>query len=99
VLLDTTTTPELEAEGLARDLIRAVQQARRTADFDVSDRIRLSLGVDEEAERAVEAHRDLIMSETLTTQLEVTLHEGVAPEEAVGVGSGSSVTVQVQRHE
>jgi isoleucyl-tRNA synthetase len=43
VLLDTTTTPELEAEGLARDIIRAVQDTRKAAGFDVSDRIRLQL--------------------------------------------------------
>lgn len=43
VLLDTTTTPELEAEGLARDVIRAVQDTRKAAGFDVSDRIRLQL--------------------------------------------------------
>ncbi len=43
VLLDTTTTPELEAEGLARDVIRAVQDTRKAAGFDVSDRIRLEL--------------------------------------------------------
>lgn len=43
VLLDTTTTPELEAEGLARDVIRAVQDTRKAAGFDVSDRIRLGL--------------------------------------------------------
>ncbi|WP_405372780.1 MULTISPECIES: isoleucine--tRNA ligase [unclassified Microbacterium] len=43
VLLDTTTTPELEAEGLARDIIRAVQDARKAAGFDVSDRIALQL--------------------------------------------------------
>ncbi|MGB3731249.1 isoleucine--tRNA ligase [Microbacterium sp.] len=43
VLLDTTTTPELEAEGLARDIIRAVQDTRKKAGFDVSDRIRLQL--------------------------------------------------------
>ena len=45
VLLDTTTTPELEAEGLARDVIRAVQDTRKAAGFDVSDRIRLELAV------------------------------------------------------
>jgi len=44
VLLDTTTTPALEAEGLARDVIRAVQDTRKAADFDVSDRIRLDIG-------------------------------------------------------
>lgn len=98
VLLDTQTTPELEAEGLARDVIRAVQQARKAADLDVSDRIRLALGVDVDAESAVETHRDLIMSETLTTHLEVDLVTEQAGD-AVPVGSGSAVTVQVQRHE
>src|SRR5690606_19968055 len=43
VLLDTETTPELEAEGLARDLVRAVQETRKAAGFDISDRIRLPL--------------------------------------------------------
>ncbi|WP_438352829.1 isoleucine--tRNA ligase [Microbacterium sp. CJ88] len=43
VLLDTVTTSELEAEGLARDVIRAVQDTRKAAGFDVSDRIRLHL--------------------------------------------------------
>jgi isoleucyl-tRNA synthetase len=43
VLLDTTLTPALEAEGLARDIIRAVQDARKSAGFEVSDRIVLDL--------------------------------------------------------
>ncbi|MER7796008.1 isoleucine--tRNA ligase [Microbacterium sp. NPDC096154] len=52
VLLDTRTTPELEAEGLARDVIRAVQDTRKGAGFDVSDRIRLSLAFSDEADAA-----------------------------------------------
>lgn len=43
VLLDTVTTPELEAEGLARDVIRAVQDTRKAAGFDVTDRIVLNM--------------------------------------------------------
>jgi isoleucyl-tRNA synthetase len=43
VLLDVTTTPELEAEGLQRDIIRAVQDTRKAAGFDVSDRIVLDV--------------------------------------------------------
>jgi isoleucyl-tRNA synthetase len=43
VLLDTATTPALEAEGLARDVVRSVQDTRKAAGFDVSDRITLGL--------------------------------------------------------
>jgi isoleucyl-tRNA synthetase len=95
VLLDTRVTPELAAEGLARDVIRAVQQARKDAGLDVSDRIALTLGCDDAAAvAAIEAHRDLISAETLAT----TLHVGAAGEgEATVVGEGASVTVSVAR--
>ncbi len=95
VLLDTRVTPELAAEGLARDLIRAVQQARKDAGLDVSDRIVLTLGSHDEATRAaIEAHRQLIGAETLATTLEV----GQAGEgAATAVGEGASVTVSVVR--
>ncbi|MGY3263366.1 isoleucine--tRNA ligase [Frigoribacterium sp. 2355] len=100
VLLDTATTPELEAEGLARDVVRAVQQARKTADLDVSDRIVTTLTTDAVAAAAVEAHRELISRETLTTELIVDVQEGVGerPEKTVvGSGSGSAVVVEVRR--
>ena len=95
VLLDTRVTPELAAEGLARDVIRAVQQARKDAGLDVSDRIALTLGSsDAAALAAIEAHRQLIGAETLATSLEVG-----APSEgaATAVGEGASVTVTVER--
>ena len=94
VLLDTRVTPELEAEGLARDVIRAVQQARKDAGLDVSDRIVLTLGADAAARAAIEAHRELIAAETLATALELA-EPGAG--EPVPVGDGAAVTVTVVR--
>jgi isoleucyl-tRNA synthetase len=68
VVLDTTVTAELAAEGLARDVIRAVQQARRDAGLDVSDRISLTVSGDDEVWAATVAHEKLIMLETLSVQ-------------------------------
>ncbi len=70
VVLDTGVTPELTAEGLARDVVRVIQLARRDADFDVSDRIRVLLDAPDEVAAAVRTHREFVMAETLTTELE-----------------------------
>ncbi|MGC1208188.1 MAG: isoleucine--tRNA ligase, partial [Ornithinimicrobium sp.] len=68
VVLDTEVTEDLEREGLARDLVRAVQGARREAGLDVSDRISLTVVGDDDIWQAATAHQNLVMSETLTTQ-------------------------------
>ncbi|KDA06264.1 isoleucine--tRNA ligase [Microbacterium sp. CH12i] len=65
VLLDTETTPELEAEGIARDAIRVVQEARKNAALEVSDRIILALNAGPDQAAALKAHGELIASETL----------------------------------
>jgi isoleucyl-tRNA synthetase len=65
VLLETVTTPELELEGHARDLIRDVQQARRAAGFEVTDRIDLAVEGDAELLAMLDAHGDLVRAETL----------------------------------
>jgi isoleucyl-tRNA synthetase len=74
VLLDTELTPELEAEGLARDVIRAVQDTRRAAGLDVSDRVRLGLVFfdDRDAESMALAADVDVAAETLS--LETQLH-------------------------
>lgn len=69
VMLDTDVTPELEAEGLARDVVRAVQQARRSADLNVSDRIVLTLSADSDVQQQLEPHIGLISGETLATEV------------------------------
>ncbi|MCC2029801.1 isoleucine--tRNA ligase [Microbacterium sp. YMB-B2] len=71
VLLDTRTTAELEAEGMARDAIRVVQEARKNADLDVSDRIVLALNVAPDAAQALQAHAELIAAETLAVAIAI----------------------------
>jgi isoleucyl-tRNA synthetase len=94
VVLDTAVTPELAAEGLARDLIRVVQQARRDADLDVSDRISLTVAATPAVVEAVRVHQDFVAAETLATAMAFAeVAEGFAGE----VGDGESVTVAVAR--
>ena len=69
VVLDTEVTPELEAVGVVRDVVRVVQQARRDAGLHVSDRIRLTVAGDEPVWRALTEHQGLLMSETLAAQV------------------------------
>ncbi|HET6483549.1 MAG TPA: isoleucine--tRNA ligase [Actinoplanes sp.] len=95
VVLDTAVTPELAAEGLARDVIRVVQQARRAADLDVSDRIALVVAASEPVRAAIETHRDFVGGETLATS--VTLVDTGADGFAGEVGDGDQVTVQVSK--
>ena len=78
VLLRTETTPELEAEGVARDAIRAVQEARKTAGLQVSDRISLGLTAAPEHAAALALHAGLIGEETLARDVIVEDNADVA---------------------
>ncbi|MBA3293446.1 MAG: class I tRNA ligase family protein, partial [Geodermatophilaceae bacterium] len=72
ILLDLTLTSELLAEGLARDVIRGIQESRREAGLAISDRIRLTLGAASvSAATALRAHQDLIARETLACELSI----------------------------
>jgi len=71
VILDTGLTADLEAEGYARDVIRAVQDARKAADLDIADRIALVLTVPSVNVADAERFRDLIAHETLATSFAV----------------------------
>ena len=69
VLLDIALTPELLAEGTARDIVRIVQQTRREADLGVSDRIHLILGLPDDVAQQVAPFVDYICAETLAERL------------------------------
>lgn len=67
--LETKLTPDLVAEGLAREFVRRVQDLRKTAKFDIADRIQLTVTATSTLAAAIETHRDYIMGETLTVNL------------------------------
>ena len=82
VSLDLETTPELEAEGLARDVIRFVQQARRDAGLNVTDRIRLWVGLPGTCVMIVERWRAHIATQVLATEIEIATLEENGPRDS-----------------
>ncbi len=70
VALETTLTPELVAEGLAREFVSHVQAMRKEADFEVTQRIALRVEADAEMRAALEAHRGYVTGETLALALD-----------------------------
>ncbi|MFT4124797.1 MAG: isoleucine--tRNA ligase [Gordonia sp. (in: high G+C Gram-positive bacteria)] len=87
VVLDTTVTPELEAEGWAKDRVRELQDARRTAGLEVSDRISVRLVVPAERVETARTHAGLIADEVLATAFEVADAGSAAPG-AIELGDG-----------
>src|SRR5699024_12500601 len=76
--LDARASPELEAEGMARDAVRASQGSRKRLDLHISDRIAVIVEASAEVTAALETHSELIAGETLATSLEFGSAEGAA---------------------
>jgi len=95
VILNRVVTEELAAEGLARDVVRAIQQARKDADLNVSDRIATELSAEASVLEAIRAHEELVKNETLT--LELRLVETASLENAVPVGESQQVSIAVTK--
>lgn len=94
VLLDTEVTSELAEEGLARDLVRVIQQARRDAGLDVSDRIWLSIDAQADIAAAARAYEEFIAGETLADRV---TFQPVDDGFIGSVGDGSEVRVSATR--
>ena len=68
-ILDTEITPELEAEGIAREIVSKIQQMRKQNDYEMMDKIEITLDADEAVAAAADEYRDYIMKETLADEL------------------------------
>jgi isoleucyl-tRNA synthetase len=96
VAISTTITPELADEGLAREIVRRLQDMRREAGFDLSDRITTWYSGDGEVARVIESQAAYIQGETLSTHLLA----GDAPADAHRAEhdlEGAKVVLAVQR--
>jgi isoleucyl-tRNA synthetase len=72
VILDTELDEELESEGLARDVVRQVQAARREAGLAITDHITLQIAAPADVARALQTHRAYVAEQTLAVNIGVT---------------------------
>jgi len=86
VALDVTLTPELVAEGLTRDFVRGVQDARKSADLQIEDTIELVYEAEGQVADAIAAHADYVKGETLAVSLEHGSPNGLAFIDEIKVG-------------
>jgi isoleucyl-tRNA synthetase len=98
VTLDLVITPELEAEGLVREVIRHINELRKTDGLHVSDRIRLVLspGHHRDVRSAVESHRDAIAGEVLATEL-VIVDDELVDAHRIELRDGRALRVRLER--
>jgi isoleucyl-tRNA synthetase len=94
VALDLELTDALRREGVARELVRLVQDARKAAGLDVSDRIQLGIEAGHPVTEALAAHREYIVGETLAVDLISGEVEGFRQDAAI---DGEPVTVSLRK--
>ena len=94
VLLNTVVTEELAEEGVARDAVRHIQQARKDAGLDVSDRISLKVVADQATQSALLKHKDFVARETLAEEIEISIG---APAAVLSVGDSGSIEIELAK--
>jgi isoleucyl-tRNA synthetase len=93
VALNLELDDELVREGLAREAVRAIQNARKAAGLNVEDRIALELGGDAELVDAVRAHEEYVAGEVLATSV---VYDGTGGGEAAQI-KGRELRIVVER--
>lgn len=98
VELDLTVTEELAAEGRARDVVRLIQQLRKSQDLQVTDRITLTITASQELLDSIAPHQDWVAEQVLATQLETTtITDSDEPsDDPAGTVDGSTVWITIQ---
>ena len=94
VVLDVNVTQELEEEGIARDLVRLIQQARKEADLHVADHIKLSLELSNDLENVIKKHESYLAAETLSDEVQYGKAESSRFSQKVKLGS-EEVTINI----
>jgi isoleucyl-tRNA synthetase len=97
VALDTAITPELKLEGLAREVVRRVQELRKQADYDLTDRITVTYRTEGELAAALETHGSDIADEVLADEIkavEAPSGDGLLEDQV----DGCALTLAVTRH-
>jgi isoleucyl-tRNA synthetase len=94
VALDLGLDDDLRREGLAREVVHAVQSARRDAGLAVEDRIALGLGGDEELLAAAREHEPYLTGETLAVSVS---YDGALPEAATATIDGRELRIAVEK--
>ncbi|CAK9037505.1 Isoleucine--tRNA ligase (Isoleucyl-tRNA synthetase) (IleRS) [Durusdinium trenchii] len=98
VVLATELTPELLAEGVARDLVRAIQDTRKDLGCEFTDRIEVGIVTDDETVKAaVEQFADYIAGETLSISVKLGPIEGVEPIEITLGDAVVKLYIKVQK--
>jgi isoleucyl-tRNA synthetase len=96
VALELELTPELRREGLARELVRVVQDARKAAGLNVSDRIALGIAAEGEIAEALSEHGAWVAGETLAADLVAGEVDGATYRQAAEI-EGFELTITLRR--
>jgi isoleucyl-tRNA synthetase len=97
VALDVTVSEELRNEGIARELINRIQNLRKDAGFDVTDKIRISILKHSAINKAVEIHRDYIASQTLANEILLVDFEPVGSSSNIEIDADIITAIKVDK--